>query len=202
MEDLHSYHESLDQSTDANWTRKIQPTWGSLIRIILAKDGEPATTSDVKDFQRDKWGLLDGKNAVIDLSQLSVPKKSVWNLDQLGIEWLKTRKIYEALMLPKRSALLKSRIEASRPKLNFFYGLGQICIWKDIAGSAFAPSGTKGLSWTEAHGTLYTLVPHPNAIREKGRGAKCRYLEAIGDAIRRRMETLPDVSPTTAAIRQ
>src|SRR5579863_3015872 len=39
-EDLHGYHDGLKEF-GIDWTTKIQPTWGCLIKIILAFEGKP-----------------------------------------------------------------------------------------------------------------------------------------------------------------
>jgi hypothetical protein len=42
IEDLQAYHADLNLPPKHDWSRIIQPTWGPLIRIILALDGKGA----------------------------------------------------------------------------------------------------------------------------------------------------------------
>ena len=183
-EDLQCYHKALG----LDWTGKIQPTWGPLIRVILALNGKRADTAkDVREFQRDALGRSDGQNAILDLSQLSSPSRLAWIFNECGITWLRTRGEYEAYMLPPRCDLFQKRLAIYRPRLVLFYGLGHQCWWERIAGRQFEPSGLRQLCWVQGENSLFALIPHPNAIRRPGKGANNEFFAEVGAALREKL---------------
>ena len=103
-EDLHGYHADLGLPAKFDSTRNIQATWGPLIRVILAFDGNRADTEDVREFQKHKFGRADGQNSVLDLSQLSSPSMSDWKIRDCGVGWLTTREEFETRLLRPRCA--------------------------------------------------------------------------------------------------
>ncbi len=149
-EDLHSYHADLKAVAIANaevsegashaatlklskfdWTRNIQPTWGPLIRVILALNGEKAETQDVKDFQKRELGGVDGENCVLDLNALSSPRQSEWKqIGESGLRWLRTREQCEEHLAPLRCDLLRKRLARYKPCLVLFYGLSHKHWWE------------------------------------------------------------------------
>jgi hypothetical protein len=187
-EDLQRYHDALG----IDWTKKIQPTWGALIRILLALQGRIPDKKDVLEFQRNELGKLGGQNCVLDLSQLSSPSASAWPFQGCGIGWLNSREEYEARVLPLRCHLLQQRLLACepRPKLVLFYGHGHQRWWKKIANSDFKPSGLDQLSWSQDEGTLFAMMPHRNGIRLPGKGALNGFFANVGVALREKLGAL------------
>ena len=109
-EDLHGYHADLKLSPRADWTKNIQPTWGPLIRVILAFNEKRADTEDVRDFQKCELGRADGENCVLDLSPLPSPSKSHRILDGFGYSWLGTGQEREARLTRPRCDLLRRKL--------------------------------------------------------------------------------------------
>jgi len=186
IEDLHSYHADLELPTKFDWTRNIQPTWGPLIRVILALDGKKADREDVREFQRHELGRAEGQNSVLDLSQLSSPSTSEWELHECGISWLTTREEYEGRLLRPRCELLRERVARYKPILVLFYGLGHQCWWEQISANQFAPSKLPQLSWVRGENSLFAMIPHPN-VRLPGKGARNRFFADVGAALRERL---------------
>lgn len=190
IEDLQSYHAALGLSANSDWRRNIQPTWGPLIRVILALklNGEIANAREVLEFQRTELGSFGGHNAVLDLSQFSSPSMSDWKPGGLGISWLETRQEYETRILAARRDLLRRVLARYKPKLVLFYGLGHKRWWERIAGSEtkpiqFASSELPQLSLVRNDFCLFAMMPHPNGVRLPGKGAHKKFFADVGGAL-------------------
>lgn len=184
-EDLHSYHAALN----IDWTQKTQPTWGALIRVILALKGEgEAEKEKVREFQRDELGRADGQNCVLDLSPLSSPSGAVWKLAEFGVDWLRTKQVYESRLLPARCALLREKVTCYRPSLVLFYGLQQRQRWEQVSACLFSPSKLDQLLLAHSDDTLFALMPHPVNLNRRlsgtGTGKVNRFLAAVGTTLR------------------
>lgn len=195
-EDLHSYHAGLN----IDWTQEIQPTWGKLIRVILALNGRgEATTEDVRQFQLCKLGRADGQNCVLDLSPLSSPSTSDWKLAEFGFDWLRTRQVYEARLLPARCALLREKVTYYKPRLVLFYGLQQRQRWKQISACPFSSSKLERLLLARSDDTLFALIPHPanlsRTLPGTGAGKVKKFLAAVGATL---CEELRSVAPSSS----
>jgi hypothetical protein len=191
IEDLQGYHAALGLPAKSDWTKKIQPTWGSLIRVVLALklNGKIVDTEDVLEFQKSDLGNSGGQNSVLDLSQFSSPSMSDWNLGGCGISWLETRRDYETRILRPRHDLFRKKLALYKPKLVLFYGLGHQRWWERIAGSEsqpiqFAPSNLPQLSWVRNEIGLVAMMPHPNGVRLPGKGAHKKFFADVGAALR------------------
>lgn len=194
-EDLQRYHKDLKLPSKYDWSRKIQPTWGPLIRVLLALDKKTPDRDeitpdrdDVMRFQRDELGRIDGQNCVLDLSQLSSPTMRDWNFSECGISWLRTRDEYERRILPLRCDLLIERLTdcSPPPRLVLIYGLGSRHErwWERIAKGQFVPSRLPQLSLRRSENTLFALMPHPNGVRPSGRGARNKAFASLGAFLR------------------
>lgn len=182
-EDLHSYHAALN----IDWTQKINPTWGALIRVILALNGEgEADREKVREFQRHKLGRADGENCVLDLTPLSCPSRAVWKLSEFGFDWLSTREACEARLAGPRCSLLREKLTCYKPNLVLFYGLQQRQLWEQISRCLFSPSKLGQLLLTRSDDTLFALMPHPVNLNRTlpGTGAVKKFLAAVGATLR------------------
>jgi hypothetical protein len=178
-EDLQDYHTDLG----IDWTRKIQPAWGMLIRVILALNEKRAETGDVREFQKLELGRAGGQNSVLDLGQLSSPSTSEWRLHESGIRWLATRNECEARLLPPRCDLIRVRLARYKPRLVLFYGLSHRRWWERISARQFVPSKLHLLSWVRGEKSLFAMMPHPN-VRLPGKGARKRFFADVGATLR------------------
>jgi hypothetical protein len=183
-DDLHGYHADLLLPVKHDWTRNIQPTWGPLIKIVLAFGGNRADTEDVRDFQKRELGRANGQNCVLDLSPLLSPSQAHWKLAEFGFSWLRTREECEAHLIPPRCDLLRAAVTRYKPKLVLFYGLPHRRWWEHISARRLTPSGLHGLSSAHGENTLFAMIPHPNGIRLAGVGAVTRFLVEVGTTLR------------------
>ncbi len=119
----------------------IQRTWGSLIRTLLASNGEAPTETDIATYQRDEWGSLHGETAVIELSALHAR-----NLGQ---------NVPRTLFRSARIAEICRRLALKTRGFALFYGLTYETEFAEVAGD-FGPAGCR---W---HGnTFCVLTVHP-----------------------------------------
>jgi hypothetical protein len=176
-EDLHAYHADLG----IDWTRKIQPTWGALIKVLLSFNGKVADRPAVLNFQRDELGKSSGENCVLELCPLSSPSESVWRLGELGFSWLRSRADYEAFWIPKRSKLIREKVDSYKPKLVLFYGKRR---WEGISGLPFSPTRIPQLTLARGEFTMFAAMPHPGGLRIPGSGAVNHILAEIGRTLR------------------
>lgn len=139
-EDLHDYHAGLKLAPKFDWTRNIQPTWGPLIRVILALKGKRADTEDVREFQKRELGRVDGQNCVLDLSPLLSPSAADCKLAEFGLDWLRTREECAARLVSRRCDLLRKKLACYKPGPVLFYGLKHKNRWEQISTHLFAPS--------------------------------------------------------------
>ena len=206
-EDLHGYHDALkavaiakaeasDGASRAAALKlsqfdskgKIQPTWGPLIRVILALHGKSAERQGVKDFQRCELGREDGENCVLDLSALSSPSKSARILDGFGYSWLRKEEKEASLIWPRCDSL-RVKLTRHKPSLVLFYGLDEKRYWERISAQQFSPSKKLGQLWLAGgESTLFAMMPHPvnlnTRLPEKGPGAVKTFLAAVGSVLR------------------
>jgi hypothetical protein len=193
IEDLHSYHSAIN----LDWTGSIQSTWGPLIRIMLASDGKLAPQNSpspisseferkqVLAFQRDCFGKNPGGDScILDLIPIASPSTKDWGAKNSDHEWLDTRAKYEQAFLHERTELIQAKIKQYKPQLVVFFGLGRKPEWQkmlDVLGAdAFEPSEHPRLSCANSDHTFFALIPHPEGLRPKGKGAKNRCLAEIG----------------------
>jgi len=190
-EDLQAYHSKLELPAKEDWSKNIQSTWGALIRVFLTFEGVTVTeATDVMCFQRDSFGKLGGNNAILDLSQLSAPSQNKWSALDSKIGWLRDRALYEGQVLPGRQASIQRKLSEhkDKEKVVLFFGSTHRSTWEAISGVKFEPSGLPSLLCRHSGDTLFAMMPHPNAIRPSGKGAKNRRLAEIGSELRRMRE--------------
>jgi hypothetical protein len=189
-EDLQGYHEGL-KLFGIDWTRNIQPTWGCLIRIIKAFNGEPCSDLDtVRDFQRNELGRAEGENCLLELCPLSSPSEEHWNLADFGFSWTKYREDYEKYWIPRRIELLRSKIDKCGPRLVLFYGKRS---WEQISKRSLLPTRLPGLMLASGRDKVFAAMPHPpqglRSLKLHGRGAVIKYLNDVGTILR---EVMPN----------
>jgi hypothetical protein len=207
-EDLHGYHVAIEIDSTI-WV----PTWGGLIKVMLAFKAQSANSVDkkrVSEFQSSELGKSSGQNAVLDLSQLSSPTTKVWILDQFGFSWLKTKKIYQRAVVPARRQRLKALVTKHKPKVVLFYGLNQVerTDWGKTFSVKFEPSQKFKLAkpfepakdcspdkkpqlwYAHSEATLFAALPHPTGLYLKGAGELNRFFAELGVALRQEVEDL------------
>ena len=80
----------------------LQPTWGKLLLTLLAFREEQTGLEDRRRYQRDKWGRIDGKTCVIELSGLPFPSLKDdgprYNYREEGIRFIQS-KMHKAMFV-------------------------------------------------------------------------------------------------------
>jgi len=187
--DLQKYHARLDLPAKHDWSKNIQPTWGPLIRVILANEGRSnVSKEEVREFQIKELGRSGGTNAILDLSQLSSPSMDIWNAHESGISWLRSRAIYEERILKPRADLLRKKVESCRPKLVIFYGLTHQRWWTHIAKQPFSRSALEKLFLAYDGETQFALMTHPNDRGFRGKGSRNKFFTEVGEILRSQLE--------------
>lgn len=190
-EDLQGYHRDLKLSAKFDWSRKIQPTWGPLIRTILALQRGDADTVDancVRAFQKNELGRHDGENSILDLSQLSSPSMSEWKLGDYRISWLANRAEYQTQILMPRCEVLRQKLaNREEPRIVLFYGLSHRHLWERIVGSQFKPSRIHQIELVWVKSRLHVLMPHPNSVRLPGKGSNNKFWSQVGSSINKEL---------------
>ncbi len=182
-EDLHDYHAALR----FDWTQKIQPTWGGLIKVILSFKGKSIDPGSVMEFQRNELGRADGENCVLDVCPFPSRSNSDWGLAGLGLGSLSTRERYEADCVPDRCILFGEKIAHYKPGLVLFYGSKQRSQWEQISDRPFSKSPQlDALSLARNKDTLFALMPSPpQGLRFlRGTGAVNQFLADVGKVLR------------------
>lgn len=161
---------------------RAQTTWKQLIRILLVAEGRPSSLQEIKAYQRDHMGSLDGETCLLEL--LPLPSPSTWHwhyreyaslLPQLG-----TRADYMTHYAPSRAAHLKKQVSQHTPKVVVFYSFNWWYRqwWDLIAGVPFAPkdaSGGNNVLLGANSTTKFAIVKHPAS-----RGISNRYYDDAG----------------------
>lgn len=167
----------------------IQPTWGKLIRILLAIEHPKKRMPDkeqVRGFQIEKFGKRKANHAMLDLMPLPCRSLQSWHYAEFGVGHLETRKSYERIYLNKRTELFQELIKKHGPKAVVFCGINQLHkAWRGIAGGKFksVDAGRGKLHFKDGGRTRYFVIPHPAARQPHGN----RYWHKIGLTIRRRV---------------
>jgi hypothetical protein len=156
---------------------RIQPTLGSLVRMMLASHGVAPTSDAVRRYQSDHFGSAKGETVIAELMPL--PSRSItdWIYSATGVPGLETREAYLRTYRPMRVELLREAIRSAAPRSVVFLGLTGASTWAEIAGGPFT-KGPAGADWATAGPTRFVIVKHPTAF-----GARNSYFEEIGRAL-------------------
>jgi hypothetical protein len=156
---------------------RIQPTLGSLVRMMLASQGRVPTADSVRQYQSQRFGSTAGETVIAELMPL--PSRSIgdWIYAATAVPGLETRADYVRTYRPMRIALLRDAIQRATPRSVVFLGLTGTETWGEIANGQFA-EGSAGALWATVGKTRYVIVKHPTAF-----GARNSYFEEIGRAL-------------------
>lgn len=124
---------------------RLQSTWRSLLLLLMTYLGKSMDKDAVRDYQRDKWGRLDGETCVIELSGLAAHNFTVpRDRDSLRRE---------------RVAVLRERILQNSPELVVMYGTSEVEQWTTIAGGSFTNENV-----ARRGNTIFACTPHPTSL--------------------------------------
>ncbi len=165
--DCREHHLSIVDPLFRRWhdgpRPRTQPTWGGLIKVLLAFTGENVTPEAVRRYQVERWGSGKGETAVIELSALRARnlKASVARTSFRG----------------ERIATLRARLTRHRPTFVVCYGIGYRDEYEGFSGCEF---GTDRFALIDR--TLFVLMRHPTSF-----GVTTRETVQVGIEMRRRL---------------
>ncbi|HEX3468604.1 MAG TPA: hypothetical protein VHT05_11045 [Candidatus Elarobacter sp.] len=145
----------------------IQSTWNVIIRVLLALEGtRPASTDDVRLYQRDRLGRSHERGALIELMPLPARGLAYWPYGELFPDY-PTREQYLAALKPYRVALLQEHL-SYEPQLVIAYGASY---WDDYkllfpAHRSWKPVGPFSIS--DSGPCRVILTPHLTARQMNG----------------------------------
>lgn len=187
LEDLPAYSRAVGVGAWFDDRPRLQPTWAKLVRLLLAAEGLPGSTDDVRAFQRDRLGRPGGPAALVELLPLPSPSTDRWLYGEAsGLPDLATRELYRARYAGPRADRIREMVAEGAPRAVVFYGLGYRPWWERVAGGEFVEDAESGALWAGGHGspgggTAFVAVPHPVAM-----GVRNADFERVGEALRRR----------------
>lgn len=144
---------------DPKWTRwhderpgrRTQPTWRRLIQLLFGFKGMAADLDAVFEYQKQRWGAIDGETAVVELGALHAP----------GLFAKVDRETFRG----ERIRVLRSNLLDARPVFAVCYGYTFREQFQDVIGSDF---DADGFIW--AGPTLCVLTPGPTSFLRGGPG--------------------------------
>jgi hypothetical protein len=180
LEDPRSHSGDLATSPWFRPNPRAQSTWKQLIRMALEDQGKPPSLRDIKAYQRDRMGRLDGDVCLLELLPLPSPSTGQWRYTASPLlPYLDTRAAYMDHCAPFRAAHLRKRLEECEPKAVVFYSFnwwyGQW--WNQIAGVLFKSIEVSGgdILLGANSTTTFAVVKHPAS-----RGISNRYFDDVG----------------------
>jgi hypothetical protein len=147
-------------------TSKVKPqtTWQPLIVLLMTYLGRQDDLESRRNYQRDRWGRLDGETCVIELSGLASPN---------ALNAADT-----SPFLKERIRIVCDRLRECQPKLVIMYGREQQPSWNAIvkcySGREFPPESFCNLlpkTYVLRYGTT-TMVSTPHSSRTVWDGTK------------------------------
>jgi hypothetical protein len=112
--------------------------------LLMTFLGERAETDDLRNYQRDKWGALDGDTCVIELSGLSA--------NSFKVE--RDRKSFRE----ERIGVIRAKVFEYKPKFAVMYGKGNKHDWEAITGCPFPSENVLRVG-----STIVAFMPHPTS---------------------------------------
>jgi len=145
----------------------LQSTISKLIRVLLNIIGKQnVNTEDIRIFQRDKFGRLDGNHCSLEFMPLPVPKTDMWIYDCVDITYLSDRESYNSKVMPERIILFKELINKNKPKVVIFYSLNYFKKWEMISDSVFSSIGER-IWLSRSKNMNFYIIPHPQTFGMK-----------------------------------
>jgi hypothetical protein len=162
----------------------VQTTWGKLIRILLAAQGQQSITADhLRYYQRDHLARSDGGTCLLEFLPLPSPSTGHWLYrDNMDLPQLKTRESYKQYYGRPRALHLAQRVQERKPTAVIFYSFDNWYRqwWQLIAGVPFIEhSGPHGTFYLASNGpTSFAIVKHPAS-----KGLTSHYWHWVGHAL-------------------
>ena len=161
---------------------KLQRTWMQLIRMILIAEGEDASITNLKAYQRDRLGRKDQDTCILEILPLCSPNTSTWHYSEWSdLSFLINRKIYENYCRDWRCSHLRTLIKIFQPVVVVFYSSRFKKWWQEVAGPEviFHFQQDSGVWQGNSEKTLFIITNHPAA-----RGISNDYFVKAGSIIK------------------
>jgi len=179
LEDVVEYHKMFGVERFWNEPVVLQPTWASIIRVLLGSRGLSPTTEEVKTFQRETLGRANSGTCLIELLPLPSPNTATWLYASLSsLPKLQSRKTYLTYYSPLRIQQIQALIAEYRPPIVVFYGLGYLPLWQAVADNALRPSEPAGFYMGHHGSSTFVAIKHPAS-----RGVANSYFDSVGQLI-------------------
>ena len=186
LADLRDFHLLLRMPEFFTPPVKLQRTWMQISRIKLAAEGKPHSIEELRTYQQNRLGRINGKTCLMELLPLPSPRTSAWAYAQWStLPFLTMREAYHQSILPRRIAHIHKQILENEPQAVIFYGIGYNSYWQTIAGKEveFQEQGDFWSAITSR--TIYLMIKHPNARRLSN-----KYFENVGTYIHDHLQSL------------
>lgn len=145
LNDCRKFHcEIGEKNWHCNEPVTLQPTWRPLLLLLMTYLGQSTSKDSLRDYQRNRWGMLEGETCVIELSGLAAPNDG---------EAMDT-----STFLQERIQVIRQIIRKHRPRLVVMYGFAQRHSYEQIAENQFPPEPDPFFCKGP---TLLALTPHP-----------------------------------------
>jgi hypothetical protein len=160
LTDCREFHNRIGEKRWHRERPQLQATWRPLMLLLMAFLERPTSNENLRNYQRDKWGMLSGDTCVIELSGLAAHS-------------FKVPRDRERFRL-ERINLIRERMRDHHPELVVMYGTSQRESWELIAGRAFPPDNILSLK-----STILAFTPHPTS-----HGLTNAYWGELGERLR------------------
>lgn len=150
LSDIRDFHVFLNRRARHivhPWFEKSPPFQSSirpLMLLLMAFLQRPADNDNLRIYQRDRWGRLDGETCSIHLSGLAAN----------SLQTPRDRELFRR----ERIAVIRQRMRTQRPALVVMYGTSvDTRDWEEIAGGAFPPDNIRRFETT-----ILAVTRHPS----------------------------------------
>lgn len=168
--DCRCFHEEIDDFS-RHREMKLQPTWRRLMLLLMVYLGKDADIENLRTYQRDHWGMLNGETCVIELS--GVASKNL----KTSIDHKQFRQ--------DRIEFIRDKRKHHRPALVIMYGISAKKDWEQIAGHEL-----KEGEIVQCESTIFGFTRHPVAHRTPD-----QYWKDFGVRLREYRRPLPLATP-------
>ena len=161
LNDCRKFHDCLGERRWHGDKPRLQPTWRPLMKMLMTFTGRCVDNASLRDYQRNRWGTLDGETCLIELSGLAAPD-------------LNTER--DRSFVDDRIGVVRGKILQYRPTLVVMYGLTRRATWEKLTGRPFPEDNTL-IDGT----TIMALTKHPTS-----HGSTNAYWAKVGASLRER----------------
>jgi hypothetical protein len=142
--DCRKFHEQIKRDELSRERPRLQQTWRPLMLLLMTFLGAPSEPNDLRNYQRDRWGALDGDTCVIELSGLSA--------NSFKVE--RDRKLFRE----ERIGVIRAKMFEYKPKFAVMYGKGNKHDWEAITERPFPSENVLRVG-----STIVAFMPHPTS---------------------------------------